>query len=419
LGMIKAAVIGAGNRGRIYGSYAFRRPHEIQFIAVAEPNDERRKLFAKQHNIPEEMQFKTGEELLAQPQLCEVLLICTMDRGHFEPAMKALDKGYHILLEKPMSHDPAETVKIAEKAKQTGRTLQVCHSMRYGSFTQELKRLVDTKIIGDIMTIQWTENVGSEHYVSSFVRGKWRNSQESSSMILQKSCHDMDMLQWLVGAKCTEVSSFGALSYFKEDRAPEGSTERCTDGCAVEHSCPFSAVKLYYHERKGGWYNAVSLQNTLEARMKAIKEGPYGRCVFRCDNDVVDHQVVNLLFENDVTVSFTMSGFTGKEKRTFKIMGTEGEIRGSRSANELEINLFNGKQMKFYPEQVEGGHGGSDFLIMRDFVAQVRKGDLTGKTSAEESARSHMIAFAAEHSRVTGKTVNLDQYIQEMMAGNL
>jgi predicted dehydrogenase len=417
--MLKAAVIGAGNRGTVYGRYALKRPHEIQVIAVAEPDEKRRKLYAKQHNIPEEMQFKTGEELLAQPKLCDVLMICTMDRGHFEPTMTALDKGYHILLEKPMSHDPIETVMIAEKVKQTNRILTVCHSMRYHAFYQEIKRLIDENVIGDVMTIQWTENVDFEHYTSSFVRGRWRNSQEASSMILQKSCHDLDAIHWMVGAKCTEVSSFGSLTYFKEENAPEGSTERCTDGCAVEQECPFSAIKIYLNDKTGSRSKAVSMENTLEARLKGLEEGPYGRCVFRCDNDVVDHQVVNLLFENEVTVAFTMTGFTNKEKRTLKVMGTKGELRGSLRANEIEVNLFSGKQTTMHVEQEEGGHNGMDFLIMRDFVAQVRRGDLEGRTPAAESARSHMIAFAAEHSRVTGKTINLDRYIEEMKVNSL
>jgi predicted dehydrogenase len=416
--MIQAALIGAGKRGMLaYASYALKRPDEIQFIAVAEPNEERRNLFSKLHHIPTEMQFASWEELLAKPKLCEALLICTMDREHYAPTMAALDKGYHILLEKPMSHDPLEAIRIAEKAEETQRILTVCHGMRYNTFSSELKRLIDAKLIGDIMTIQWTENVGHEHYVSSFVRGNWRNSQESSSMILQKSCHDMDMLQWIIGAKCTKVSSFGKLTYFRPENAPEGSTERCTDGCAVEQDCPWSAIKNYYNTKSGGWYNAVSLDNSLDVRMKAIKEGPYGRCVFRCDNDVVDHQIVNLEFENEATVSFTMSGFTKNMARTYKVMGTLGEIRGTRDVNEIEINYFNGKQERYYPQQIAGGHQGSDVLIMRDFIAQVKSGNLHSKTSATESARSHMIAFAAEHSRVTGQTIDLDEYIELIKSG--
>jgi hypothetical protein len=181
--MIHAALIGAGKRGMLaYASYALNCPDEIQFIAVAEPNEERRSRFSKLHNIPVDMQFASWEELLAKPKLCEALLICTMDREHYAPTMAALDKGYHILLEKPMSHDPLETIRIAEKAEETQRILTVCHGMRYNTFSSELKRLIDAKLIGDIMTIQWTENVGHEHYVSSFVRGNWRNSQANRAV---------------------------------------------------------------------------------------------------------------------------------------------------------------------------------------------------------------------------------------------
>ncbi|MBB6733632.1 Gfo/Idh/MocA family protein [Cohnella zeiphila] len=412
---IQAALIGAGKRGRnAYGTYALQRPHELRFVAVAEPDAEKRELFANQHGIPPERQYASWEELLAEPQLCEALLICTMDREHYGPAMRAMDKGYHILLEKPMSHDALETLHLAEKAQQSGRILTVCHTMRYNPFSNELKRLLDAKIIGDLVSAQWAEHVFYEHYVSAFVRGNWRNAGKSSPMILQKSCHDMDMLQWLIGADCAAVSSFGKLTYFREENAPEGSTLRCTDGCAVERTCPFSAIRNYYHTKQGGWYNAVSLKPTLEARMKAIQEGPYGRCVFRCDNDVVDHQTVNLLFENDVTVSFTMTGFASEGTRTFKFMGTQGEIRGHSKKNEIEVNYFNGKQEKIYPPVADGAHGGGDFLIMRDFLTQVLTGDVKGRSDASVSARSHMIAFAAEHSRVTGQTVYLKDFVQSI-----
>ncbi|MFE5318307.1 Gfo/Idh/MocA family protein [Paenibacillus sp. NPDC056579] len=415
---IQAALVGAGKRGRnAYGTYALQRPHEIEFIAVAEPDTEKRELFAKQHGIPPERQFASWKELLAQPKLCEALLICTMDREHYAPAMLALDIGYHILLEKPMSHDPLETLSLADKAEQSGRILSVCHTMRYNPYYHELKRLLDSKVIGELISIQWAEHVYYEHYVTSFVRGNWRNAGESSPMILQKSCHDLDLLQWLIGSSCISVSSFGKLTYFRKENAPVGSKERCTDGCAVETTCPYSAIRNYYHTKQGGWYNAVSLQPSLEARLKAIQEGPYGRCVFHCDNDVVDHQVVNLLFENDVTVSFTMTGFASEGTRSFKLMGTLGEIRGYRKKNEITLNYYNGKQETIFPEKVEGGHGGGDFLIMRDFLTQIRTGNLISKSGAAVSAQSHMIAFAAEHSRVTGHTVKLSDYAHSIRSG--
>ncbi|WP_274651132.1 Gfo/Idh/MocA family protein [Paenibacillus humicola] len=410
--MIEAALIGAGGRGMFaYGTYAEKRPHEIRFIAVCEPNEERRNLFAKKHGIAPDMQFSSWEQLLERPKLCDALLICTQDRDHYRPTMLALEKGYHIMVEKPMSPDPLEALRMAEEAERRNRILKVCHGNRYSTFYGTVKQLLDQRVIGKVMTVQWTENVGFWHHAHSFVRGNWRNSQETSSMLLQKSCHDMDILQWLLGGNVVQVSSFGSLSYFTAQNAPEGSTDRCTSGCAVEHVCPYSAVKLYLNEEDEWPQRVVSLDPSLDARLKALQEGPYGRCVFHCDNDVVDHQVVNLVFDHDVTVSFTMSAFTSEISRTFKIMGSTGEICGHSLKNEIIINHFSGKREVIRPESVEGGHGGADTLIMMDFVKQVKENRLHSVTSGMESARSHLIVFAAEQSRMTGKTVEFDDYI--------
>lgn len=413
--MIKAALLGAGSRGMFaYGSYAHRYPHEIEFVAVAEPNDERRVRFAQEHGIPKERQFSSWEELLDQPKLCEALLICTQDRYHYAPTMKALDKGYDILLEKPMSPHPKEALEMAEKAEEKNRILNVCHGMRYSTYYSTLKDLVDHEVIGKMISIQWNENVGYFHQAHSFVRGNWRNSNETSPMILQKCCHDMDMLHWLIGAECSKVSSFGDLTYFKEENAPEGSALRCLD-CQIEHDCPYSAVKLYLHERDEWPANVVSLDPSIKSRMKALREGPYGRCVYHCDNDVVDHQVATLVFDNDVTVAFTMSAFTKDVTRTFKIMGTMGEIRGTTEKNEIEIVHFNGKVEKVTPEAVTGGHDGADTLIMREFIKQVESQNVHGgKTRGMESAKSHLITFAVEESRVTGEIVDFKEYIKKL-----
>ncbi|TLS52424.1 Gfo/Idh/MocA family oxidoreductase [Paenibacillus antri] len=413
--MIEAALLGAGGRGMFaYGEYARKRPNEIRFVAVAEPDEERRTRFAEQHGIPEERRFETWERLLAHPKLCRALLVCTQDNDHYEPTMRALEQGYDILLEKPMSTDPSEALAIARRAEELGRVLTVCHPMRYSPYFQEAKRIVDGGEIGRVMTVQWTENVGYWHQAHSFVRGNWRNAGQSSPMILQKSCHDMDMLQWLIGTECEAVSSFGSLSYFHEGNAPAGSAARCTDGCAVERTCPFSAIKWYYNEKTDFVQRAASISNKLEDRWEAIRTGPYGRCVYRCDNDVVDHQVVNLRFEGDVTVSFTMTGFTEENARTFKIMGTEGQIRGNEERNELEVKRFGGARRMYYPEQVEGGHNGADTMLMSEFVKQLERGAPASLTSGIVSAKSHLIAFAAEASRRSGRTIDMKEYIESL-----
>jgi predicted dehydrogenase len=413
--MIEAALLGAGGRGMFaYASYALKRPNEIKFVAVAEPDDEKRERFAKEHGIPPERTFARWEDLLDEPRICRALFICTQDADHYAPSMKALDLGYDIILEKPMATSPQESLEIARKAERLGRALSVCHTMRYSNYFSKLKEVVDSGIIGRIMNIQWTENVGYWHQAHSFVRGNWRRKDETSPMILAKSCHDMDMIQHIVGGECLKVSSFGSLSFFKAENAPEGSTKRCTDGCKVEHDCPFSAIKWYYNEKDEWPQSIVSLTPNLETRWKALKEGPYGRCVFHCDNDVVDHQVVNMEFDNEVTVSFTMSAFSTDNTRSFKIMGTAGEIRGYDKLNELEIIRFSGERHKVQPEMVEGGHGGADTKMMMDFVRQLEQGDGPGKSPGLVSAHSHLLAFAAEHSRMTGQTVTMSEYVEAL-----
>lgn len=413
--MMKAALIGAGSRGfYAYGSYALDYPQEIQFIAVAEPNKEKREKFAKLHNIPKHLQFEDWVEFLDKEKMCDAVLICSPDRDHYKPTMRAIEKGYDILLEKPMSPDPFETIKIAEAADKQNVLLSVCHVMRYAPFYRELKNLVDRKAIGDIVSIQWMENVGFFHQAHSFVRGNWGNSINSSPMLLQKCCHDMDMLQWIIGANCESVSSFGSLTYFKKENAPEGSTERCMDGCTVEKECPYSAIKWYAHDKDVWPANTIIASSETEERIKALQTGPYGRCVYHCDNDVVDHQIVNLLFDNDVTVSFTMTAFTNETYRDFKILGTKGEIYGNDKTNTLTIQYFTGKKETVHPETVSGGHMGADTNIMKDFVNRVANKEKESVTSAVVSAKSHLITFAAEHSRVTGETVRFNEYVNDL-----
>jgi predicted dehydrogenase len=413
---VEAALIGAGGRGiHTFGGYALGNPRDLRFVAVAEPDDERRVRFAAQHQIPAERQYRTWEELLARPQMCEGLVIATMDRLHYAPTIHALDAGYDILLEKPMSPDARECIGMAERAAATGRLLMICHGLRYVPFFATLKRLIDEGQIGRVVSVQHNENVGYFHQAHSFVRGNWRNLEVAAPMILAKCCHDMDMLAWLVGTHCQRVSSFGALTWFRPENAPQGSTARCTDGCAVERQCPFSARRIYQEEHPD-WGTFIALDNTPENVQRALEEGPYGRCVYRCDNDVVDHQVVTLEFDGDVTVAFTMCAFTHEIARTIKIMGTDGEIRGHAEQRRIEVRRFSTREVTVIetPES-SGGHGGGDWGLMRTFTRLVRAAD-TGEraralTSAAVSVESHLIALAAEQSRLEKRVIEMADYV--------
>lgn len=415
---ITAALAGAGERGaNSYASYALKFPHEIKFVAVAEPDAARREKFSREHGIKEDMCFESWDELLNRPQLADAILICTQDKMHFKPALASLEKGYHVLLEKPMSPDPKECVTLGEYAEKYGRIFNICHVLRYTEFFFTLKRLLDEGHIGKLVSIQHNENVAYYHHAHSYVRGNWRNSETSSPMILAKCCHDMDILLWLAESECKSISSFGSLMHFKKENAPSGAPDRCLDGCPADMECPYYAPKQYLTDNTDWPASVISNDTSLEARTNALKTGPYGRCVYKCDNNVVDHQVVNIEFENGVTAAFTMCAFTYECSRTIKLMGTKGEIRGTMEKDEIEIIDFNtGRRDTIKLKKSVYGHSGGDFGIMRNFVRMVRDNELNnGLTSADVSVQSHLMAFAAEKSRLEGKVISLSEYEKSLM----
>jgi predicted dehydrogenase len=416
---ITAVLLGAGGRGMYtYGEYALKHPDEIRFVAVAEPNIERRERFVQLHSISKENTFESWEQLMEKQKLADAAIICTQDRMHFEPSINAIEKGYHVLLEKPMSHDPSECIKMGGYAERHERIFSICHVLRYTDFFSTLKKLLEQGRIGKLVSIQHNENVAFWHYAHSYVRGMWRNSEQSGPMILTKSCHDMDIMLWLAGADCINISSNGSLMYFKEENAPEGAPKRCLDGCPAEPECPYFAPKTYLadEERFYPFQFMLCTDQSVESRLKAMKESQYGRCVYYCDNNVVDHQVVGMEFANGVTAAFTMCAFTNECSRTLKLMGTQGEIRGNILKNEIEITDFAvGRKDLITLRKAESGHEGGDEGIMRDFVRLFTgSGRNASLTSAKISVQSHLMAFAAEKSRLEGCTINMKDYMKSL-----
>ena len=417
--MITAVLAGAGQRGgQTYAEYALQHPGEIKIIAVAEPNEERRKELMQKHHIREENVYTDWREMFKMGKIADCAMICTQDRFHTEPVKEALKLGYHVMCEKPMSPDAAECIEMGQYAEKYHKTLTICHVLRYSPFFTTLKGILDSGAIGEIVSIQHLESVCYWHQAHSFVRGNWRNSNETSPMILQKSCHDMDILNWLIGKKCTAVSSFGSLKYFKEENAPEGAGHRCLVDCKIEDTCPYSAAKIYLRDEE--WYSdtirkVVALEATPEALTEALQTGPYGRCVYRCDNNVVDHQVVNLQFEDGVTASFTMCAFTQSGSRVMNIMGTKGQIVCDMEKSEIEVRDFlTGNRTTTEVKTGNSGHSGSDEKFMKGFIKTVETDGAYSLSSAEVSVGSHLMALAAEESRVTGKTVYMDDFRKKL-----
>ncbi len=410
---IETALIGAGNRGyAAYGLYALRHPDQIRFTAVAEPHQERRRRFAAAHRIPPERQFASWQELYAQGQIARALVNCTLDRMHLESTLPALELGYDVLLEKPMSNALAGNVRLVQAAEAHGRLLMVCHVLRYTAFFSALHEILASGRLGRIVTVEHRENVVYWHMAHSFVRGNWRNSQIESPMILAKCCHDMDLLFWNLGP-VRRLSSFGSLLHYRPENAPPGAPERCTDGCPVAGECPWYAPRLYLHDYTGWPVSVISEDLSLQARRRAIETGPYGRCVYRCDNDVVDHQTVNLEFESGATGVLFMHGHAHEEQRTMRYDGTRATLRakfGYGFGDNLEIHdHLTGRVEQIDLQAGASGHGGGDFGLMAAFV-QALHNPASALTTARESLESHLMAFAAEDARLQGSVVSMDDF---------
>ena len=418
---ITFAFLGMGNRGINYASKSLRFPEEMEVVAMADLRRDRLEAANKQFNLPQDRLFNSAEELLAQPKLADILVVASQDQQHRDHAIMAMEAGYDLLLEKPIAAKLEDIVEIAQTAKQLGRRVLVCHVLRYTVFYKEIRRLINEGYIGTVQSVEASENVGYYHYAHSYIRGNWHNTQASSPMILAKCSHDMDILQWITGKKCLKLNSFGSLSFFNEAHAPEGSAERCLD-CKVEN-CPFNAPD-YYIPRIGKSIHPRVLhpEPTPENITEALRTSDYGKCVFRMDNDVVDHQTVNMLMEDDVTITFQMCGFTNLFTRGIRVMGSEGELWGNFKKRELYFQRWGEEEQKIDLEALcedFSGHGGGDAGMIHDVIRLYRGDDFdtSSITYLEDSVDSHYMAFAAEKSRLDGgHLVNMSDFVENLNA---
>jgi len=410
---MKYILIGAGSRGMTYGQWAFE--HGIEIAAIAELRPDRLEDAAKKLHVPESMCFSDGKDLLNLGKIADAAIIATMDRDHYGHVMKALDCGYDILLEKPISPDPKECIEIENKANALGKSITVCHVLRYTNFYGELKSIIDSGELGKVVAIKHSENIGNFHMAHSFVRGNWRNDTMSSPIIMQKSCHDLDILLWLVNSHCTKVAAFGGLSYFKEENAPVNSAARCLD-CPVAVNCRFDARKVYI-PTLGGWpTDVVCLEQTEDSLLKSLKTSPYGQCVYRCDNNVCDHMSCIMEFESGVTATFSLTAQTSACYRHIHIMCEDGEIIGDGEKNQILVRKHVASPADTFVERIinirtnGSGHGGGDDGIMEDFSASIGNSAADSRSSISKSVESHLMACAIEESRLTGKVVDMAEY---------
>jgi predicted dehydrogenase len=409
---LRLALIGAGDRGfHCYAPYVKENPWLAEFVAVAEMDEVKRNAFGDTYGIPAEGRFVDLFDMLSRPRLADAVLICTSDKLHFRPAMRAMELGYHILLEKPMSTKPGECLALAAAAKDYDRVFVLCYVLRYTAFFTSIRRIIDEGRIGEVNSIVHLENIPLVDQVHSFTRGIFRNTEVACPIILSHCCHDLDLISWFAGAKCAKVSSFGGLTHFRSENAPLGAPERCLDGCPHSGACPYYAPKYYLTENTDWPTSTLGVDMSFEGRLRVLEMGLYGRCAYRCDNTVADNQTVIMEFENGVTASFSLQPFASANGRTLKILGTRGEIRASMEENSIEVfDIASGRRDRLAIPPSRHKYGGGDHGIMDYFVGEALRGGCGGRTCMDNSLESHLIAFAAEESRAKGEVADLGHY---------
>ena len=404
---VKAITLGAGARGNTYGGYALKYPDRLQIVGVAEPIPERQQRFGDKHAISPENRFTTWEQVFERPAFADAIIITTPDDLHYGPCMKALDLGYDILLEKPIAPTEKECRAILQKTRQTGRIVAVCHVLRYAPYFIRLREIIRSGVLGKVVSMQHLEPIEHIHMSHSYVRGNWHSSKKTTPIILAKSCHDLDIMRWLLGKPSRKIQAFGSLDWFTKENAPVGSTARCTDGCPHEPTCPYSALKIYHEKRS--WTYVFDLPKEKEKQgdfiLEKLKTTNYGRCVYRMENDQPDHYTANILFEDNITASFSMEAFTSYAGRRTRVMGSLGDITGDMTSF-THTDFLTGKKTEW--KQDSDGHGGGDWRLVDDWVEAVSAQDKSLLSSTiEASIESHIMGFCAEKSRESSKVVKI------------
>ena len=405
----KLVVLGLGQRGNIYATFAKTYPEKFELVAIIENNPERIAYAEKEFGGVKI--FTDYKDFLNEDIAADIVAVATQDDDHKEHAIAMMKAGYDLLLEKPIANNKRDCLEIYEASKKYDRKVIVCHVLRYTPFYSRVKRIIDSGKLGDIVTVNASENVGYYHQAHSFVRGPWRNKEQSSPMILAKCCHDMDIIRYLTGEKCQAVSSYGDLYFFNKEHAPKESMDYCSD-CPIT-DCPFKAQKIYLSKEGDFFANYFTTkEHTKENILHDLKHSQYDRCVFKCDNDVVDHQVTIMRFENGKTACHTMTAFSKEIYRDLKIHGTKAELVGSIESNYIEIRPFGGEVEKINIDVSManvGGHMGGDFFMMNSVYKALNGEKAEGITYLDVSIDSHLMSFAAEESRLTKKEVLIER----------
>jgi predicted dehydrogenase len=409
--MLAIAVIGAGVRGTSLARKVVTSGMNAVIAAVAEPDQVKRMKFAEEFSIPESSIYEGWEELMANPGKFDAAIIATLDNQHTGPAIGSLRNNWHILIEKPLADTYEDCLRIVNLQKEKKTAIAVCHTLRFMEGYKKLKELLSGGIIGDLVHVEHMEAISNFRFAHNYVRGRWAQEKLNTFLLLHKCSHDIDFISWLFNEKCIRVSSFGSLKYFTPSNAPEGSTKRCTDGCVLSDTCPYSALKIYVTGSLEEWpARDIASIHSEESHLEAIKTGPYGLCVWHGENDVVDHQTVMMEFEGGATATCTLTGFSATNGRRIRLQGTRGEMLFDESNSTISIKEFSGIRNEIINLPPVKSYHPEDQDIVNEWLSSVLSSTPV-TVNAAEALRTHAVVFAAEKSRREKRTLEMNELL--------
>ena len=408
---LRVAVIGAGVRGTSLARKLSSSEFRAEVVAVAEPDEEKRKSFAGEFRLNKTATYHDWEDLTEKLVGCDAAIIATLDNQHKGPAIASLERGWHILMEKPLADNFNDCELILRTQKERQKVVAVCHTLRFMDGFRKVKQISESGVIGQLVHIDNMEAIGHFRFAHNYVRGKWAKEERNTFLLLHKCSHDIDFINWLFREPCLRVSSFGSLKYFTPANAPEGSTHRCTEGCSVRDTCPYSALLIYINAPLDEWpARDICTVHTKEEHLKALKYGPYGICVWHHDNDVVDHQVVMMEFEGGATANCTLSGYSATNGRRIRLQGTQGEMLFDEAAGTILTKRFAQQHEDLIRIEAPESYHPEDQDIVNNWISSVIFSTSVA-VDAGEALRTHAVVFAAELSRKEKRTVEMSELI--------
>lgn len=407
--MLDCAILGYGNRGSIYAEL-LAKTKGVKIVCVCDTNAKNLRAAKEKFGLSEENCFLDDEEFFKNRR-ADFIVIATMDRLHIGHMVKAIRLGYDILLEKPIATRPEHCDEIERAVSVSGRNkILVCHVLRYTSFFQKIKELLESGELGEITSVSESENIAFVHYWLSFLHGNWHDESEASPIILQKCCHDFDVISWLIGKKCEKVSSFGNLAVYKPEQAPEEAKAYCSD-CACAEQCLYCGIRIMNTDPLWlqGYYPEIEMTSENIRRILSDKSNPFSECAFNGRNNVMTDQIVNMYYEGGIVAQHLMTGFSSVGRREITIHAARGEIFGYMSADKVKIfyRPFQKSETVYdlTKESSVSGHGGGDKGLIESFVSYLSGENSGALSTLKDSLMSHRIAFAAEESRKQGGKV--------------